>query len=306
MARTAAQQAAQHIAPALVGGQNAVGNHKGGAADVVGDDPQGDVGFFILAVLHPGDAGDVLHDPLDGVHLKQVVDPLHDTGDPLQTHAGVDVGMFHRGVVAFPVGIELGEHQVPELHIPVAVAAYATGGFAAAVFLAAVKVELGARAAGAGTDLPKVVLLAQADDVAGVYPHFVDPDVHRLVVVLIDRDPDAVHWELQFLGDELPGPFGGLVLKVIAKGEVAQHLKVGAVAGGFAHPLDVGGADALLAGGGAAGRGGLHTQKVLFQRCHAGVDQQEAGVILGHQGGALQDDVAFALVEFEEFFTQVV
>ena len=41
----------------------------------------------------------------------------------------------------------------------------------------------------------------------------------------------------------------GLVLEVIAEGEVAQHLEEGAVAGGLADVLDIAGADALLAGG---------------------------------------------------------
>ncbi len=38
-----AQQAAQHVAAALVAGQDAVADHKGGGADVVGDDTQGNI-----------------------------------------------------------------------------------------------------------------------------------------------------------------------------------------------------------------------------------------------------------------------
>ena len=41
-----AQQTAQHIAPPLVGGQDAVADHEGGGADVVGDDPQGHIPLF--------------------------------------------------------------------------------------------------------------------------------------------------------------------------------------------------------------------------------------------------------------------
>ena len=47
----AAQQAAQHIAAPLVFGQDSVAHHEGGAADVVGDDPQRHVGLLIPAVL---------------------------------------------------------------------------------------------------------------------------------------------------------------------------------------------------------------------------------------------------------------
>ena len=78
-----AQQAAQDIAPAGVGGGNAVGNHKGGGADMVGDDPQGNVGAVVLVVGHAGDFGNLFHDVLDGIHLKEVVYPLHDAGKTL-------------------------------------------------------------------------------------------------------------------------------------------------------------------------------------------------------------------------------
>ena len=96
------------------------------------------------------------------------------------------------------------------------------------------------------------------------------------------------------------------MLEVVAEGEVAQHLKVGAVAGGLAHALDVRGADALLAGGDpGVGRGGL-TQEVLFQRGHAGVDQQEAVVPLGDQVGAGQPGVALSFKEGEEAFPELI
>ena len=41
----------------------------------------------------------------------------------------------------------------------------------------------------------------------------------------------------------------GLCLKIIAKGEIAQHLKKGAMAGSFSDILNIAGADTLLTGG---------------------------------------------------------
>ena len=56
-------------------------------------------------------------------------------------------------------------------------------------------------------------------------------------------------------GQEFPGKGNGLLFEVIAEGEIAQHLEIGAVAGGLADVLNVAGADALLAGADpAAGR----------------------------------------------------
>ena len=56
----------------------------------------------------------------------------------------------------------------------------------------------------------------------------------------------------------------GVPPSVVAEREIAQHLEIGAVAGGVADVLNVAGADALLAGtdavagGSSAGEPGLH------------------------------------------------
>ena len=94
---------------------------------MVGDDTDGDV---ILGVLTVGLTGNVLHmvqHALNGIHLKQVAHALHHAGQTLQAHAGIDVGACQTLVVALAVGIELAEHQVPDLHIAVAVTAHAAG-----------------------------------------------------------------------------------------------------------------------------------------------------------------------------------
>ena len=127
---------------------------------MVGDDTEGHVGLLVIAVTHPGDLADLLHDVLHGVHQEQVVHALHNAGQPLQAHAGVDVLLGQVGVVAMAVVVKLGEHVVPNFHIPVALAANAAVRLAAAVLLAPVEVDLRAGAAGAGTVLPEVVLFA--------------------------------------------------------------------------------------------------------------------------------------------------
>ena len=54
MSGSAAQQAAQHIASALVGRHDAVGNHKGAGLDMVCDNTQGNVGLMLLLVFLAG------------------------------------------------------------------------------------------------------------------------------------------------------------------------------------------------------------------------------------------------------------
>ena len=98
----------------------------------------------------------------------------------------------------------------------------------------------------------------------------------------------------------------GLPLEIIPKGEVAQHLKIGAVAGGMADVLDVAGADALLAGGhAAAGRLLLPGEPGLHGR-HAGVDEQQGGVVLGNEGKAGQAQMALGLEKGKEHLAQLV
>ena len=301
-----AQQSSEHIAPALVAGQNAVGNHKGGGPDVVGDDPQRNVHLHALAVACAGELGNLIGDVHDGVHIEQAVHILAHNGQTLQAHAGVDVLLGQLGIVALPVVVELGEHVVPHFHIAVAVAAHGAAGLAAAVLFAPVIVNLAAGTAGAGAMLPEVVLLAETEDPVGGDAHLLVPDVEGLVIVFIDRGIQPVLVQAHHLGQELPAPVDGFPLEVVAKAEVAQHLKIGAVTGGFADVLNVAGTDALLAGADPM-TGGLHFPgEVGLHGGHAGVDQQQRSIVLRDQGKAGQPEMALAFKERQEHFPQFV
>lgn len=112
--------------------------------------------------------------------------------------------------------------------------------------LAHVKVDLGARTAGAGgASGPEVVVLAQAGDVvlgnAQGAPH-----VMGLIVLGKDGKVQAVERQLELLGDELKGPGASLLLGDAAKREIAEHLEERQVTAVLADAVDVVGADALL------------------------------------------------------------
>ena len=87
-------------------------------------------------------------DVLYRVNLKHAVNALHNAGETLKTHTGVYVFGGELCVVAVPVVIELRENVVPDFHIAVAIAAGLAIGLAAAVFFAAVKIDLRAGTAG--------------------------------------------------------------------------------------------------------------------------------------------------------------
>ena len=302
-----AQQTAQHVAPTLVGGQDAVADHHDGGTDMVGDDPQAHVRLVAFTVVSAGDLTDLVGDIHDGIHVEEGVDVLANAGQTLQAHAGVDVLVEHLGVVALAVVDELREDVVPHLDIPVAVAAHRAAGLAAAMLLAAVIIYLGAGTAGAGAVLPEVVLLTEAEDPVSGNADVLVPDLKSLVVIQVDGGIQTVLLQAYHLGEELPAEGNGFLLEVVTEGEVAQHLKVGAVTVSLSDVLDVAGADALLAGGDAVAGGLLLPGEPGLHGSHAGVDEQQALVVgRGDQGKAGQTQMSLAFKVAQEHLPQLV
>ncbi len=108
----------------------------------------------------------------------------------------------------------------------------------------------------------------------------------------------AVLAQLQDAGQVLPGPGDGLVLEVVAKAEVPQHLEKSVMAIGAAHIVDVIGADAFLATGGARVIQLHRAQKLGLERHHARDGEQKAGIVRD-QGRRGLDGVALALEKVE-------
>ena len=140
----------------------------------------------------------------------------------------------------------------------------------------------------------------------GLYAYLFRPDCKSFVVVLINGNPDVVYRQLQHLRAEFPRPRGCLVLEIIAEREVAEHFKIGAVARCFAHALDIGRADAFLAGGHPlAGRRDLPGE-IFFHRRHAGIDEQEAVIVLRDEREARQAKVPLGFKKAQVFFAKFV
>ena len=314
MTRRAPQKPPQHIAASLVRGQHAVADHERGAADMVGDDAQGNVRLCGFLIVRAGDLRDLVGNVHHRIHIEQRSHVLAHAGKALQTHAGVDVLLLQLGIIAVAIIIELREHDVPDLDVAVAVAADGAAGFAAAVLLAAVIINFGAGTARAGAVLPEIVLLAEAEDMALGNADHIAPDGEGLVVggrrliACKDRRIQPIRLKVDPLGagQEFPRPVDGLFLEVVTEREVAQHLKIGAVAGSVADVLNIAGTDALLAGGDPVTGRLLLAGKVGLHGCHAGVDQQQRGIVLGDQGKAGQTQMVFGLKEVQEHFPQLV
>lgn len=145
--------------------------------------------------------------------------------------------------------IKLGKYIVPYLNITVALAAHRAVRAAAAVLFPSVIVYLGTGAAWTGAVLPEVVLFAELKNTFCRNPDFLIPDVKGLVILQVYAGIQPVGIQSHHFCQELPCPGNCLMFKIVAKGEITQHLKKSTMSGSLAYILDITGADALLAGG---------------------------------------------------------
>ena len=295
------EQAAKDVLATLVTGKDAVRDHKVDGTGVVGDDTQGAAGAGVIVGVI-GLAADLLTQLDEMLHQIAVVIGglvLHNGGHALQAHTRIEVAVRQLRHGAVLLAVVLGKDEVPELQEAVAVAARLAVGAAAADLLAHIKVNLGARTAGAGgASGPEVVVLAQARNVilgnAQGAPHIVG-----LVVLGKDGEVQAVERQLELLGNELKGPSAGLLLGDAAKGEVTEHLEEGQVTAVLADAIDVVGADALLAGDSADLLHGLLALVVLLKLVHAGVGKQQRRIV-GDEGRRRIELKTALLKEVEE------
>ena len=216
-------QSAKHIAASFVGRNHLVADQEGRGAPVIGHDAQRDIGWLGVTVSHPRLAfGGGEHRP-NNVSVEYRIDPLEHGGQALQAGSGVDVlcGKVPDHVVGLVLD-ELHEHQVPDLHVSLVVDGGATR---FAVLGSLVEEDLGGLSRRAGdAHLPEVFSI-QTLDALRWHADPVDPDAGRLVVGDVHRVPQPLGIDPVALGDELVCPGNGLLLEIVAEGEVAEHLE---------------------------------------------------------------------------------
>src|SRR5207248_1435171 len=151
---------------------------------------------------------------------------------------------------------------------------------------APVVVELRAWPARAGRPgLPEVVRAAQMDDPPVRHADRVPARDGLLVraeaellVAAEHGHPDALRIEPEVARGQLPGVFDRLLLEVVAKGEVAQHLEEGQVSSRLPDLLDVRGSEALLAGREPRIRRRLLAAEIGLERLHPSGGEQHRRV----------------------------
>ena len=304
MSHRPAQQTAHHVTAAFVRRQDAIRNHHGDATGMVGNHFQRDIGANSLAVFNPGHFHRMLDNREQQVRFKVGLFVLQHRRDPFQTCAGIDVLFGQRRVVAGFITVKLGEHQIPDFQIAVAVATYSAIRFTAATLFAQIHIEFRAGAARAGTDLPEIIrhpdnpLRRQADILV--------PNFKRFVIIGINRNPELVRRQAQFFGDKFPGPGYRFFFEIIAERKIAQHLKKSMMTGRATDIFDIAGTDATLRGGDPQ-LGRLHLAgKKRLERSHAGADQQQTRVIIGDERITGQNQMFFPSKELQVFLSQFI
>ena len=195
--------------------------------------------------------------------------------------------------------IELREDEIPDFD--------GLAAFGMVVDFAAGSADaVGALAGGAGG--PEVFVFLAALDAIGCEPDVLLPDAGGFVVVDIDGDGETLgrNGEPLFVGEKFPAPVDGFALEVVAEAEVAEHLEERVVVGGAADVVDVAGAEALLAGGGA-GEFELHfAEEVVLELVHAGGREEDGGIPGGDEHIAGAAVVALGFEECQVLFAELV
>ena len=307
MAQGAADDAAQHIRAAFAARNDAVDDHEGGGADVVGDHAQRLV-FQVRGARFARGGADQMLEQVDFIVRMHV---LQHGGQALHAHARVDARLRQLVHDARFVAVELHEHEVPDFNEAVAV--FVRRARRAARNVGAVVVEdFRAWTAWARVrHLPEIVrrvartlVVADADDALDRHADFLGPDVVRFVIFDVDGDGQLVGRQAVHLGQQFPGEVDRVALEIVAEAEVAQHFKEGMVARRVADVFQVvvlaAGAHAALHGGGARVRTAVHARKHVLELHHAAVRQQQGRIVAWHQGAGTDDGMALGLEKFEE------
>ena len=140
--------------------------------------------------------------------------------------------------------------------------------------------------------LPEVVLIAEAKDAGVGDAGNLAPQPAGFVVGVVHRheQPLGSDAEPAFPCYPLPGVLDGLRLEVVPEGEVAEHLEKRVVAGRMPHLLQVvvlpAGPHTLLTGDRPRVVSPLEPLEHPLELDHAGVREEQGGVVRRHQGGA--------------------
>ena len=108
---------------------------------MVCDQTDGYVIVIILLIFFSGDLTYQVTQGADGIYIKDRIYILNNNCQTFQTHTCINILLFQCCVVSVTIILKLGKYVVPYFHVTVAVTAYCTARFTAAVFLSTIIVD---------------------------------------------------------------------------------------------------------------------------------------------------------------------
>ena len=269
---------------------------------MVGDDPMR--GALRAVGIDAGEIGAGADQGAKQVDVVVVVHALQHGGDALEPHAGVDRRARQVDPLAAGQGLELHEHQIPDLDEAVAVSVRRAGRPAGDMVPVIVE-NLRARAAGAGVaHRPEIVAGGDADDPLLGQAGYLLPQIERFVVVVIDGDGQLLRRQAEVARQQIPGVFDRMVLEIIAEREVAEHFEERVMARGIADIVEVvvlaAGAHALLRRRRPHVGALLDPGEHVLELDHPGVGEHERRIVARHERARRDDHVPVPGEELEE------
>ena len=285
-----AQDPPQHVSALLVRREDAVGEQERDGPGVIREDAESDAVLPVFGrarVLDPEPLLRRFDDREEEVRVVVRSHALQQRRDALESRARVDRGRGERRVRAVGRAVELHEDEIPELDDRVRLARRLELRVGDAVVAVRPQVVVQLRAGSARTrvaHLPEVVLVPHAPDARLRDRGPLQPELERVVVVVMDRRPQAVRLQAEVSGHPLPGKVDRVALEIVAEGEVPEHLEEGVVARGAPHFLEVvvlaAHAEAFLGRDGARGGRALRlAREDALELHHPGVREHEGRII---------------------------
>ena len=178
-------QTTKYISTSFVGRHDTIGDHKCCGTDMVCDQTDGYVILIVLLIFLACDLAYQVTKCTDGIYIKDRVNILNNNCQTLKTHTCIDVLLFQGCIVSVSIVLKLSEYVIPYFHVTVAVAAYSTARFSAAIFLSTVIVDLRTWTARTCAMLPEVIFLTETEDSVCRDSDFFIPDVECFIILQI-------------------------------------------------------------------------------------------------------------------------
>ena len=118
LAHRPANDPAQHVAAAFVGGKYAIAHKETHGPCVLGENSKRDIGTLPCPQTSIGYALCSFYERSENISFKNRIDTLEHTEDSFKTSTGVDVLLWQLGVVTIGVASELHKHEIPDFKEP--------------------------------------------------------------------------------------------------------------------------------------------------------------------------------------------